>query len=79
MINSVVQQVVQYGMNERIGQRVYHMPEPGEMVMEKPYSESTAQAIDEEVKTLIDSAFKSTLELLTKHKDDITKVSLPLI
>lgn len=61
-------------MNERIGQRVYQLPEPGEMVMEKPYSEATAQTIDEEVKLLIDKAYNSTLDLLTEHKGDIEKV-----
>lgn len=61
-------------MNERIGQRVYQLPEPGEMVMEKPYSEATAQAIDEEVKSLIDSAYKRTLDLLVGKKESIQKV-----
>lgn len=61
-------------MNDRIGQRVYQMPEPGEMVMEKPYSEATAQAIDEEVKALIDNAYQRTLDLLNEKKADIEKV-----
>lgn len=72
--NSCSNQIVQYGMNDRIGQRVYQMPEPGEMVMEKPYSEATAQAIDEEVKALIDTAYQRTLDLLTEKKADIEKV-----
>lgn len=72
--NSCSNQIVQYGMNDRIGQRVYQMPEPGEMVMEKPYSEATAQAIDEEVKALIDNAYQRTLDLLTEKKADIEKV-----
>ncbi|KAF2343382.1 Peptidase M41, partial [Trinorchestia longiramus] len=67
--------VVQYGMNERIGQRVYQLPEPGEMVMEKPYSEETAAAIDEEVKKLIDSAYSATLSLLAEKKECVKKVA----
>ena len=62
-------------MNERIGQRVYQLPEPGDMVMEKPYSEATAQAIDEEVKILIDKAYSRTMELLKEKKDCVQKVS----
>ncbi|KAL7641731.1 UNVERIFIED_CONTAM: hypothetical protein RMT77_007605 [Armadillidium vulgare] len=76
---SAYAQIVQYGMNERIGHRVYHIPEPGEMVMEKPYSESTAQAIDEEVKLLIDKAYNRTMDLLTKHKENITKIAERLL
>ena len=63
-------------MSEKIGQRVYDLPQPGEMVMEKPYSESTATTIDEEVKLLIDQAYEATTKLLNKHKDDIIKVIL---
>lgn len=76
---SAYAQVVQYGMNERIGQRVYQLPEPGEMVMEKPYSEATAQAIDEEVKILIDKAYSRTIELLTEKKSHIEKVAERLL
>lgn len=72
--HSFPNQIVQYGMNDRIGQRVYQMPEPGEMVMEKPYSEATAQAIDEEVKALIDRAYQNTMDLLMEKKADIEKV-----
>lgn len=76
---SAYAQIVQYGMNDRIGQRVYQLPEPGEMVMEKPYSEATAQAIDEEVKSLIDSAYKRTVDLLTEKKECIMKVAERLL
>lgn len=76
---SAYAQIVQYGMNERIGQRVYQMPEPGELVMEKPYSEATAQTIDEEVKILIDKAYKKTVELLTEKKLYIEKVAERLL
>ncbi|XP_076040316.1 AFG3 like matrix AAA peptidase subunit 2 [Oratosquilla oratoria] len=76
---SAYAQIVQYGMNERIGQRVYQLPEPGEMVMEKPYSEATAQVIDEEVKILIDQAYETTLDLLKNKKEDIQKVAEHLL
>lgn len=76
---SAYAQIVQYGMNERIGQRVYQLPEPGEMVMEKPYSEMTAQAIDEEVKLLIDAAYKRTMDLLSEKKEFIQKVAERLL
>jgi len=53
------------------------MPQPGEQVLEKPYSEETAQLIDSEVRVLIGTAYKSTHELLTLHKEKVLKV-MPL-
>ena len=67
-------QVVTYGMNEKVGQISFDLPREGEMAMDKPYSQATAQMIDEEVRSLVDVAYKSTQDLLTKHKEDIEKV-----
>jgi len=72
-------QVVEYGMNDRIGQRVYQLPQPGEMTMEKPYSEETASAIDQEVKVLIDQAYAATVKLLTEKKAVCEKLAERLL
>ena len=61
-------------MNDRVGNVSYEMPQSGDMVVTKPYSEQTAQIIDEEVRTLIKAAYDSTFKLLTEHKTDIEKV-----
>ncbi|CAB3362208.1 Hypothetical predicted protein [Cloeon dipterum] len=76
---SAYAQVVHYGMNPRVGNVSFDMPQPGEMVMEKPYSEETAQMIDAEVRALITKAHKSTIELLTKHKENVAKVAERLL
>lgn len=62
-------------MNEKVGNLSFQQPQPGEMVLDKPYSEHTAQLIDEEVRILVDSAHKKTTEILLEHKDDILKVT----
>ena len=61
-------------MNDRVGNVSFEMPQSGDMVVTKPYSEQTAQIIDEEVRTLIKTAYDSTFKLLSEHKSDIEKV-----
>lgn len=72
-------QVVHYGMSEKVGNVSFDMPQPGEMTFDKPYSEQTAQMIDEEVRTIIQDAFDRTYKLLTEHKPNIEKVALRLL
>lgn len=67
-------QVVHFGMNERVGQLSFDMPQPGEMVFDKPYSEETARMIDEEVRKIVEQAYNRTMGLLTQHKEDVEKV-----
>lgn len=67
-------QIVQLGMSEKVGNLSFDMPEKGEMALDKPYSEETAQLIDNEVRALVDKAYKHTIQLLTEKKADVEKV-----
>nr|XP_048696164.1 AFG3-like protein 2 isoform X2 [Caretta caretta] len=76
---SAYAQIVQFGMNEKVGQISFDLPRQGDMVLEKPYSEATARLIDEEVRNLINSAYERTVTLLMEKKADVEKVALRLL
>lgn len=54
-----------YGMNSKIGNVSFYDSKGDNYKMTKPYSETTAETIDEEVRQLIQKAYSRTKELLT--------------
>ena len=69
-----------FGLNDRIGNISYYDSSGGQdFNFNKPYSEKTAEVIDEEVKKLIDLAYKRTKDLLMQHRDQLNKLASQLL
>jgi len=67
-----------YGMNDKLGNISYYDPTQ-EQTFTKPYSEQTAEMIDNEVRKLIDEAYLRTKTLLTDKKGDVEKLAKALL
>jgi len=69
--------VTRYGMTEALGQVVYEKsqrnflggPEPQMPTTERGYSEETAREIDTAVKSIVDGAFRRTVNLLRAQRE----------
>lgn len=71
--------VTVYGMNEKIGNISFYDSKQSEYSFTKPYSEATAELIDQEVKALIELAYKRTKNLLMNHKSELEIVAKELL
>jgi cell division protease FtsH len=68
-----------YGMNEKIGNVSFYDSKSSEYKFDKPYSENTAQTIDEEVRKLIEFAYVKTIDLLKERKNELEKIAKELL
>ena len=62
-----------YGLNDKIGNLTYY-DSSGENTygFTKPYSESTAQTIDDEISNIIEKQYKRALNILKENSDKLT-------
>lgn len=65
-----------YGMSDKVGHISYYDSTGGNgYSFDKPYSEKTAELIDEEVKKLIESAHEQALKILNENKEGFTQLA----
>lgn len=69
--------VVVYGMSEKVGQVSFH--DMSKDQFQKPYSETTASLIDEEVRRIVTDQYKRAKELLSKHKKELEILAKELL
>lgn len=72
--------IVYYGLNDKIGNISYYDSSgQSEYSFSKPYSESTAKMIDEEVKKMIDIAYARTKKILLDNKEKLSQLAQQLL
>jgi cell division protease FtsH len=69
-----------YGLNKEIGNiSFYDSTGRNEQMLQKPYSEATAQKIDEEVSKMIENAYEQTKDLLRQHRTELDALAQRLL
>ena len=72
--------VTYFGMSEKVGNLSYYDSTGSrDMVFSKPYSEKTAELIDDEVKRLIEEAHATALRVLTENREGFEQLARLLL
>jgi len=72
--------VVYYGLNKRIGNLSYYDSSgQSEYNFTKPYSDKTAETIDEEIHKLAEEAYQRALKILGENKDKLKQLAQRLL
>ncbi|MFC6998521.1 ATP-dependent zinc metalloprotease FtsH [Rufibacter roseus] len=71
--------VTMYGMNDRIGNLSFYDSKQPDNTFTKPYSETTAETIDSEVRLLVGDAYQRTLKLLSEKRQELELVAQELL
>lgn len=65
-----------YGLNDKIGNiSFYDSSGQSDYSFQKPYSERTAELIDQEVKSIVDQAYDRTIKLLKENRDKLNQLA----
>jgi ATP-dependent metalloprotease FtsH len=69
-----------YGLNDKIGNITYYdSSDQNEYGFTKPYSEFTAQTIDEEISKIIEKQYERAIQILKKNKDKLIELAEILV
>jgi cell division protease FtsH len=68
-----------YGMNDKLGNVSYYDSKSDGYKMTKPYSEATAEMIDQEVSKLVQHAYTRVLDLLRTHQVELEILAKELL
>lgn len=72
--------VMYYGLNKKIGNLSYYDSSgQQEYALSKPYSETTAQTIDEEVSKIVDTAYTRAVKIIQDNKDKVAALATLLL
>jgi len=72
--------VAYYGLNKKIGNLSYYDSSgQSEYSFQKPYSEKTAEAIDEEVRAMIEESYERAKTILIENKEKVEKLANKLL
>ena len=72
--------VTYYGLDDEIGNRSYYdSTGQQDYSLTKPYSEKTAETIDQQVSKLIEKAYQEAIAILTEHREGLSQLANKLI
>ena len=78
--NKIIRDMItKYGMDPEIGLVVYPDERNSDFSFYKPYSEETAEIIDEKVKKYLEDAYKVAKNTILEHKETMEKIAELLI
>ncbi|CAM1349386.1 ATP-dependent zinc metalloprotease FtsH [Tenacibaculum crassostreae] len=66
--------VTVYGLNDKVGNITYY-DSSGNDAFVKPYSDATAQKIDEEISEIIENQYKRAIDILDSNRDKLTELA----
>jgi ATP-dependent metalloprotease FtsH len=72
--------VAYFGLNDKIGNlSFYDSTGQSEYSFHKPFSEKTAQVIDEEISKLVESAYQRAVDIVGKNKSKVQELAMKLL
>jgi len=79
-VTQLIYQMIQvYGFNPRVGQLAFPQQQQGGYPQERPYSDDTAQQMDEEARSMVEAAYERTIHLMEEKKEEVAKLAQLLL